>query len=158
MIILEEIQRVLPHRHPMLLVDQVVEHGPPDSLAAIKAVTINEPWYAGVGGRLESSYEYPGTLLVESWCQAAALLALTDRPGVGGVTPLIGRLSDIDFPAPVLPGDVVKNRVRLVDAGAGAAVLTGDAVVAHETVLTVGSVIIAFRDTPGSATGEGGAR
>ena len=48
MITAADIRRVLPHRYPMLLVDAVTEFEPGVRLTARKAVTVNEPWYAGL--------------------------------------------------------------------------------------------------------------
>jgi len=74
-----EIKRVLPHRYPMLLVDRVVEIEPGIRLTARKAVSGNEPWYRDLADDTPATgYAYPPTLLVESWCQAAGLLAASE--------------------------------------------------------------------------------
>lgn len=63
------IHALLPHRYPMLLVDRVDVIEPGVRLQAVKAVSVNEPWYAGFFGTGNAGTEvsYPMALLVESW-------------------------------------------------------------------------------------------
>jgi 3-hydroxyacyl-[acyl-carrier-protein] dehydratase len=141
-----DIKRLLPHRYPMLLVDRIVEAVPGESLVALKAVTCNEPWYAGLPD--DADHAYPATLLVESWCQAAGVLICLGEPNpdvlVGKVT-LFGSISGLDLVRPVYPGDLVRHEVRLVRAISDAAVLTGVATVDGAPVMNVGSIVIALR-------------
>jgi 3-hydroxyacyl-[acyl-carrier-protein] dehydratase len=139
------VKALLPHRFPMLLVDAVLAATPGESVVATKAVTVNEPCYAAGG----PDTGYPPTLLVESWCQAAALLACLDAPNpdvLTGQVALFGGISGLRFGAPIHPGSLVVHRARLVKLFDRAAVLTGTAEVAGRTVLEVDNVTIAFRD------------
>lgn len=140
------IRRLLPHRHPMLLLDAVSEVVEGASLVAVKAVTVNEPCYAGLPDGAE--HAYPPTLLVESWCQAAAVLACLDEPDpdvLAGRVALFGSIGGLRFGPPVQPGCLLVHRARLVRLFEQAAVLTGTCEVAGRTVLEVDSVVIAFR-------------
>ncbi|MEV6521573.1 beta-hydroxyacyl-ACP dehydratase [Longispora sp. NPDC051575] len=139
----DEIRTLLPHRYPMLLVDRVTHLEPGRALTATKAVTANEPWFAD--GR---SLAYPQVLVIESWCQAASLLAagaLRDTPGGDRLVPLFGAISRITFHRPVGPGDLLEHRVRLLRAVSDTWMFEGEATVADETVLTVERVTIALR-------------
>lgn len=142
------IMALLPHRFPMLLLDAVLAATAGESVLATKAVTANEPCYAALpAGSTDAGY--PPTLLVESWCQAAALLACLDSPNpdvLTGQVALFGGISGLRFGAPVLPGSVLVHRARLVKLFDRAAVLTGTTEVAGATVLEVDNVTIAFRD------------
>ena len=113
------IERMLPHRHPMLLIDRVVEVAAGKSLVAHRRVTANEPCYAELPD--DADHAYPPTLLVESWCQAAALLVCLDEPDPDvrtGRVMLFGRISGLRFGAAVPPGSLVVHRARLVRSSA----------------------------------------
>ncbi|MFE1791264.1 MULTISPECIES: 3-hydroxyacyl-ACP dehydratase FabZ family protein [Streptomyces] len=143
------IKRVLPHRYPMLLVDRVTELVPEERLTALKAVTCNEPWYEGLAEDADDEgHGYPQTLLVESWCQAAGVLAAWDKPNpdvLSGQVMLFGSISDVVLHRPVYPGDVLEHRVRLVRALSDTVIFEGEALVGGETVMEVGRVVMAMR-------------
>lgn len=145
----DEIKRVLPHRYPMLLVDRVVEVEPGVRLTARKAVSGNEPWYRDLADDTPATgYAYPPTLLVESWCQAAGLLAASDPAGLdapAGRVLLIGAMTGIRFTAEVFPGDLVEHRVRLVRSVGDTAIFEGESLVDGRTVLEVERVVVAMR-------------
>lgn len=149
------IQRLLPHRAPMLLVDEVRAAVPGQSLVAVKAVTAAEPCYEGLVPGADDAY--PPTLLIESWCQAAALLALLDTPNpdvLSGRVALFGGIGGLRFGPPVRPGDLLVHHARLVRLFGDAAVLAGTAEVDGTPVLEVEQVVIAFREA-GTFAGAG---
>src|SRR3546814_4632154 len=78
---------MLPHRYPMLLVDRVLEIVPDRSIRAIKAVSINEPFFQG---HFPGRPIMPGLLIVEALAQAAGVLAI-DALGLEGSGKQIGR-------------------------------------------------------------------
>ncbi len=148
----EWIKGVLPHRYPMLLVDRVTEVVPGERLVAIKAITLNEPWYRDLPPEAdEDAHAYPTVLLVESWCQAAGLLAAAGGEELDGRIPLLGGLTGVEVPGWVHPGDVVEQRVRLVKDLGGNLLFSGESTVAGRTVLLIGSAAVALR--PPSALG-----
>ena len=66
-----EIQKVLPHRYPFLLIDKIINFEPDFSAHAIKCVTINEPFFQG---HFPGYPVFPGVLLLEAMAQATAIL------------------------------------------------------------------------------------
>ncbi len=76
----EQIQQLLPHRYPFLLVDRVIEIVPDDSVVAIKNVTINEPFFQG---HFPGHPVMPGVLIVEAMAQTAGLLTQISPPPQG---------------------------------------------------------------------------
>ncbi|MBS2962345.1 hypothetical protein KGA66_04755 [Actinocrinis puniceicyclus] len=143
----EQIKRLLPHRYPMLLVDRVTAAQPGVSLTAVKAVTVNEPCYRGLSQ--DADHDYPVSLLIESWCQAAGLLACLDRPNpdvLRGMVTLFGSITDLRLGRPARPGDLLEHRVRLVRAVTDAAVFEGESLLADGCeALSVASIVIALR-------------
>ncbi|KUJ66205.1 beta-hydroxyacyl-ACP dehydratase [Streptomyces albus subsp. albus] len=144
-----EIKRVLPHRFPMLLVDRVTELVPGERLTALKAVSVNEPWYEKLGDKAaEEEYHYPSVLLVESWCQSAGVLVAWEDPNpdvLSGQVMLFGGISDVEFPHPVRPGDVVEHRVTLSRSFGDTIIFEGESVVGDQVVLRVDRVTMAMR-------------
>lgn len=148
---------LLPHRYPMLLVDRVLELIDGQEVTAVKAVSVNEPWYARAAGSGESRFAYPQLLLVESFAQTAGILGTT--VGLGGTSEtgqvtLIGSVSDARFHRDVFPGDVVTHRVRVEKVLADAAVVSGESEADGQPVLTVSQMVLAFR--PESELAAGG--
>src|SRR3989442_6036876 len=71
-----EIMRILPHRHPFLLVDRVIEVDPDKRIVALKNVSINEPFF---NGHFPKAPVMPAVLTLEAMAQAGAILGLLDR-------------------------------------------------------------------------------
>lgn len=98
-----EIEELLPHRYPFLLVDRVLDYIPNVSITALKNVTINEPFFQG---HFPGSPVMPGMLILEALAQAGGILM-----SKGLEEPLGNRLfmftgvERARFRRPVLPGD-----------------------------------------------------
>ena len=107
-----EIQRLLPHRFPFLLVDRVVELVPEQSIKAYKNVSANEHFFEG---HFPGHPVMPGVLVVEALAQAAALLGFksVDPADQGQVIYLIG-LDGVRFRRTVVPGDRIDLEVSIV--------------------------------------------
>jgi 3-hydroxyacyl-[acyl-carrier-protein] dehydratase len=137
-----EIRDLLPHREPMLLVDRIESIDPGVALTAVRTVAADEPWCLGGGA-------YPAVLVIESWCQAASLLAawqLRDAPGRADQVPLFGAISALSVHDSVRPGEVLTHRVRLERAVHDTWMLAGTTTAGSRPVLTVTRVTIALRD------------
>ena len=74
---IEQIQAMLPHRYPFLLVDRVLEYVPGRNLRAIKNVTVNEPFFQG---HFPGHPVMPGVLIIEALAQASGLLVFLSSP------------------------------------------------------------------------------
>ncbi|MCQ8180266.1 3-hydroxyacyl-ACP dehydratase FabZ [Methylomonas sp. SURF-1] len=104
-----QIQKLLPHRYPFLLVDKVVECEPGVSLTAVKNVTFNEPFFQG---HFPNQPIMPGVLIMEALAQATALLTSQsdDKLGEGAVYYLAG-IDNARFKRQVVPGDQLRLSV-----------------------------------------------
>lgn len=98
-----QIQELLPHRYPFLLVDKVVECEPKVRLLACKNVTFNEPFFQG---HFPKNPIFPGVLMLEALAQATALLtALSDEQYGAGTTYFLAGIDKARFKKQVVPGD-----------------------------------------------------
>jgi 3-hydroxyacyl-[acyl-carrier-protein] dehydratase len=108
----EAIQRLLPHRQPFLLVDRVTSWTPGVKLTALKAVTMNEPHFAG---HFPGHPVMPGVLILEALAQAGGLLAILSLPPEElhrKLTYLMG-IDGARFRKPVVPGDQLELVVEV---------------------------------------------
>ena len=145
------IRRVLPHRPPALLVDSALVldlPGASPALLARKAITTGEPCYAGAG----PTGSYPGTLIVESFCQACGLLRAATGPAGEPrdetKVPVVAKLAGLRLLGEAAPGDLLEHHVQLVVRTKEGAVFSGQTVVAGRVVLQVGRVVAATTPLP----------
>jgi 3-hydroxyacyl-[acyl-carrier-protein] dehydratase len=148
-----EIKLILPHRHPMLLVDAVLNVEPGARIVAIKNISLNEPCFADAAReRRPAPPSYPAVLLIESFCQAAGILEALSR---GATRPaqdhvmLFGAMANVEFHDDAHPGDTLIHHVRLETALSDAAVFSGEVRTSDRLIATIGRVIVAIR--PASA-------
>lgn len=107
---LKTVMAMLPHRYPMLLVDRVEDIDPGVSARGIKAVTINEPFFAG---HFPGRPIMPGVLIVEALAQAAGVLAMhTLGPEGQGKLVYFMAIENAKFRALVEPGCILELHVR----------------------------------------------
>ncbi len=107
-----EIERLLPHRYPFLLVDRVVEFQKDKRVLAYKNVTCNEPFFTG---HFPGHPVMPGVLVIEALAQAGGLLTQLSRdPGAGdGQTFYLVKVDNAKFSRMVVPGDRLELDVEL---------------------------------------------
>jgi 3-hydroxyacyl-[acyl-carrier-protein] dehydratase len=98
---IEEIQKLLPHRYPFLLVDRILDYVPGHSAIGLKNVTINEPFFQG---HFPNRPIMPGVLIVEAMAQVGGII-LTQMEGVEGKLSLFAGIDKVRFRRPVVPGD-----------------------------------------------------
>ncbi len=98
-----QIQQLLPHRYPFLLVDKVIECLPKERLLACKNVSFNEPFFQG---HFPGNPVFPGVLMVEALAQATALLTSQSDDQFGtGTTYFLAGVDKARFKKQVGPGD-----------------------------------------------------
>jgi 3-hydroxyacyl-[acyl-carrier-protein] dehydratase len=130
-----DVQRVmaaLPHRYPMLLVDRVEELVPYKTIRAVKAVTINEGFFAG---HFPGRPIMPGVLIVEALAQAAGVLAVEslELSGTGKLVYFMA-IDNAKFRAPVEPGVLLHLEVEFVQARSRVCKFAGRALVDGKVV------------------------
>ena len=106
-----EIQKVLPHRYPFLLVDAIVELEPLKRIVGLKNVTINEPWFVG---HFPGYPIMPGVLIVEAMAQTGGVLLLRDVPDRDRKLVLFTAIDEAKFRHPVLPGDQLRMELEVL--------------------------------------------
>ena len=119
------IMAMLPHRYPMLLVDRVLEIVPDQSIRAVKAVSMNEPFFQG---HFPGRPIMPGVLIVEALAQAAGVLAI-DALGLEGSGKLVYfmAIEGAKFRTPVEPGVLLTLDVEFVQKRASVCKFAGRA-------------------------------
>ncbi len=100
---INEIQRVLPHRYPFLMVDRIIELEADRRAVGVKAVTINEPYFQG---HFPGHPVMPGVLQVEAMAQVASIVMMHKPENVGKIGYFMSA-NDIKFRKPVFPGDTL---------------------------------------------------
>ena len=111
-----DIRRILdtlPHRHPMLMVDRVLELKAGARITAIKNVSFNEDYFRG---HFPGNPVMPGVLILEALAQTAGLLLVETDPGLRGRMPYLVGVDRVRFRRPVLPGDQLRLEVDLVQS------------------------------------------
>ena len=121
------VMAALPHRFPMLLVDRVEDLVIDQHIVAIKAVTINEPFFAG---HFPGRPIMPGVLIVEALAQAAGMLAV-ESLGLAGSGKLVYfmAIEAAKFRAPVEPGCLLRLEVEFVQKRSSVCKFSGRALV-----------------------------
>jgi 3-hydroxyacyl-[acyl-carrier-protein] dehydratase len=137
----QQIQKLLPHRYPFLLVDRVVEIVPGQKLVAYKNVTANEPFF---NGHFPGHPVMPGVLILEALAQASAILAYkTEGMDPSRKVTYLMAIDNAKFRRPVVPGDRLTLEVEVLrHKGAiwkqrGTATVDGQKVAEGEFLATV---------------------
>src|SRR6185437_11959390 len=121
-----EIERLLPHRYPFLLLDRIVEFTPRERIVAIKNVTANEPFFQG---HFPGHPIMPGVLVLEAMAQAGALMILHEDAEPGGRLIYFTGVDGCKFRAPVVPGYQIRLEVTVLRFRSNAGRMQGRALV-----------------------------
>ena len=105
---IKAIEKILPHRYPILLVDRVTEIEPGERLVAYKNVSINEPFFQG---HFPGNPVMPGVLIVEAMAQAAVILMSDGEES--DLIPLFMGIDKARFRRQVVPGDQLQLEVTI---------------------------------------------
>ena len=121
---ISQIQQILPHRYPFLMIDKVTDCQPGKSADAIRCVSANEMQFMG---HFPAYPVMPGVLIIEAMAQTGAV-ALHTRPEIAGRLVFFGGIKNARFRRQVVPGDVLEIHCELTKmrgpAGFGTAVAT----------------------------------
>lgn len=132
----KQIMEILPHRAPFLLVDRIDELEPGKRAVGCKAVTYNEPFFAG---HFPQEPVMPGVLICEALAQVGAVALLSCEENKGKLA-FFGGINKARFRQKVVPGDVLRLETELVKikgpVGIGRAVAYKDGCVCTEAELT----------------------
>lgn len=121
---IKEIQEIIPHRHPFLLIDFIDELEPGVRAVGYKSITFNEPQF---NGHFPGQPVMPGVLMIEALAQVGAV-AILSLPENKGKTAFFGSINNAKFKQMVLPGDRLKLECEIIKRkgpiGVGKAVAT----------------------------------
>ncbi|MCD8121845.1 MAG: 3-hydroxyacyl-ACP dehydratase FabZ [Clostridiales bacterium] len=121
---IKEIQEIIPHRHPFLLIDCIEELEPGVRAVGYKCITFDEPQFAG---HFPGQPVMPGVLMIEALAQVGAV-AILSLPENKGKTAFFGAINNAKFKQMVVPGDRLKLECEIIKRkgpiGVGKAVAT----------------------------------
>lgn len=135
----KDIQEIIPHRYPFLLVDRILEIVPGEKAIGLKNVTINEPFFQG---HFPGEPVMPGVLIAEALAQVGAV-ALLSRAEFKGKLALFRGIEKFRFRGVVRPGDTLHLEIVLtglrgiVGRGKGRASVEGKVVAAGELIFAL---------------------
>ena len=126
-----QIQKIIPHRFPFLLVDGVTELDPARRIVGIKNVTMNEPFFSG---HFPGTPVMPGVLIIEALAQVAAVLVLREIPDREKKLVYFSGIDRARFRQPVVPGDQLILVVEVLKLKSRLGKLRGEAFVREKLV------------------------
>lgn len=135
-----QIQEILPHRYPFLMVDKISEYQPGAFAKGIKCVSANEMQFCG---HFPEKHVMPGVLIIEALAQVGAVALLTEPENKGKIV-FFGGIKNARFRRQVAPGDVLElectltRRMGPVGIGAATATVNGKVAVTAELSFAVG--------------------
>nr|WP_200801338.1 3-hydroxyacyl-ACP dehydratase FabZ [Clostridium sp. Marseille-P2415] len=133
---IKEIQEIIPHRHPFLLVDCIEEFEPGVKAAGYKCVTYDESFFRG---HFPEEPVMPGVLIIEALAQVGAVAILSLEENKGKIA-YFGGIDKAKFKHKVIPGERLKLECEIIKrkgpVGVGKAVATVDGKLAASAELT----------------------
>ena len=134
----EEIQRILPHRYPFLLVDRIVSLELDKRIVGVKNVSCNEPFFQG---HFPGRPIMPGVLIIEALAQVGGILALLSTPeNLGNPWVYLLGVDKVRFRKPVVPGDQLLLELETMRTGKKFWKLQGKALV-NQTLVTEAEIM-----------------
>ena len=129
---IKEIEAILPHRHPFLLIDRIDELEPGMRAVGVKAVTFHEEFFAG---HFPGEPVMPGVLILEALAQVGSVAILSVEENKGK-TAFFGGVDNVRFRRKVVPGDVLTLTCEIIRTRGNVGVGTALASVNGERAVT----------------------
>lgn len=107
---INDIEKMLPHRYPFLLVDKVMEIGE-ETIIGVKNVTMNEPMFQG---HFPGNPVFPGVLQIEATAQVGGIFALSKVENPHLYSTYFMKIDNVKFKQKVLPGDTIVFELKLL--------------------------------------------
>jgi beta-hydroxyacyl-ACP dehydratase FabZ len=123
---IQEIQSILPHRYPFLLVDRILEIEPGKKIVGIKNVTVNEPFFQG---HFPGKPIMPGVLIIEAMAQVGGILLLREVENRENKLLYFMGIDEARFRKPVVPGDQLRFELEVLKRKSTTCKLQGKAFV-----------------------------
>ena len=120
----QAIERLLPHRYPMLLVDRILELSPMERVVGLKNVTRNEPFFEG---HFPGHPVMPGVLIIEAMGQTGGVLLLNSVENPETKVVYFTGLDNVKFRKTVIPGDQLRFSVQMQFFRRGICKMNGEA-------------------------------
>ena len=131
-----QMQEIIPHRYPFLLVDRITGLEPGKWAKGIKCVSANEMHFCG---HFPQEHVMPGVLIIEALAQVGAIAVLSQEENRGRIA-YFGGIKDARFKRKVVPGDVLELEVEMTrvrgPVGVGTAIARVDGEIAVRAELT----------------------
>jgi 3-hydroxyacyl-[acyl-carrier-protein] dehydratase len=128
---INEIQTIIPHRYPMLLIDRIIELEPLKRIVGIKNITMNEAVFQG---HFPGAPVFPGVFIIEAMAQAGAVLLFREVPDRESKLLYFTGIDEAKFRKPVVHGDQLRLEVSVLRYKLGYAKLRGEAFVGDQLV------------------------
>ena len=135
-----QIQNIIPHKYPFILVDKITNFIPGESAAGIKCVSANEQFFCG---HFPAYHVMPGVLIIEALAQVGAIALLTKEENKGKIAFFAG-IKEAKFKRQVHPGDVLELFCTLtkqrspIGFGEAVAKVSGEVAASAELSFAVG--------------------
>jgi 3-hydroxyacyl-[acyl-carrier-protein] dehydratase len=130
MLSVTDIQKIIPHRYPFLLVDRIIELEPMKRAVGIKNVTVNEQFFQG---HFPGKPIMPGVLILEAMAQVGGVAMLYPEENRGKIA-VFGAMERIKFRKPVVPGDQLRMVTELIKVRGNMGKLWGESYVDDQLV------------------------
>ena len=138
----EEIKKIIPHREPMLWVDEVIEMVPGESIIARLTIAPDLDLFLG---HFPGNPVLPGVLSVEAIAQVADILLLS-LPRYNGTTPYFIGIDEVRFKNKILPGDTVEIKASIKKEIPEKGIVTCEGEIRNgDLIAVVGLVTLAMR-------------